>query len=544
MMISLATFLERHASRRAAALSVAPQGPEAAAELLIAAWGLHPTASVALAAALSESSARAPSPSAANLLRPAIELPPLPERALDLRFRDHLCRRATPLALDGPQEALAWAVAALLGLAQDQADLTVSAWAERRYADHPSDGETRKILASYARGEAWDLLRPAHRLSWATCQGVFRAAMRARGLPQEVQAGALERLEESWPYLLLIGAEDGPAAMPEVLARAVETLGEAGPLAPLAPLLDQEAWERLACELTLGRWRGPLSRLYREPRGRTARAAAVAHAWRQDSTRFARDLRAVLLLRLTRLWTRAPELGVPVSSWRRLEVGQARGRARLRAAVSQRPEALVGALLRAPAPYARLMTALRRYALALFWAEAEHNFPGSSCAAPRPPAPPLPGLSDLLPDAELLGSLRAWILLVILRGDGPLLAAWRDHRIGRTGGTWDRRVHELPPSLSAQSVGAHRLARLSLALMARPELLTSSGAPGDELLPYLARVAILPRDHRATLRKIRAILRDAAVPGREPEPGGGSPGMVDEARRWSPGSDDEQGGAR
>ncbi len=536
-MITFTTYLERHERRRLRAWELARLGPRAAAEALASALGLHPATAPALAVALARSSTP-PAPGPANLLRPAADLPVLPvEKALDLHFREQVCRRSSPLALEEPDAPLAWRCAALLGHAQDHLDLDQDAWAEVAYGAHERDAATSKLLRQIARGELWEILDPLARLSWPVVRGVFRVGMRARGLPAELQRRALERLGEEWPYSFVIGGEGRPAALPEVLLRAVETLGGAeGPALPVARLMDADGWERLASELAQMRWRGPLSRIYRVPRGKVARVAAVAACWREDPARFQADMRAVMALRLLSFWAKRPEIGFPAASWRRVEAGQSRGRARLRAAASPRVAQSCAALLGAPAPYARLMAGLRRYAYALFFREAEDGFAGSSSAAPTPPGPPIPGLRALLPDAEAMGSLRAWALLCVLRGDGALLAGWRDRTVGKTAGSWDRRKKELPANLRnpPRRDVIHELARLSLALMRAPELISAEGAPGEELIAYLQQVALLDPDKRTTLAKIKEILREAAAPGQGPEPGGGAPGMVTEARRWTP----------
>ncbi len=546
-MLPWSTYAARHDRRRQIALEAAAQGPAAVVEVIAEAFGLNASAQEAVLRWLHRRPPQPPPNVIAGLLEPApLAAPPPFDSATDLAFRDWCCRRsaATSLPAD-PTTRLAWLCAALLGHAQDHQELHRDAWVAAIYPANPRDELTQKVLRRVQRGDAWSALDPIGRLTWGAVKSVFQTGLRGLHLPAEVQIPALARLEESWPYLLVGGTQVSGPDLPEVLLRAVETLGGAeGPVTPVARLLSEDAWARLAADLVYGRWRGPLGQLYRTPRGSLARVAAITRAWRDEAGRFEQDMLAVMVLRLITSWARRPETCLPSAAWRRFEAGFSRGRARLRAAANASADRACAALLAAPAPYARLLAGVKRYAVALFWREAEKNFPGDGSASPAPPGPAPEGLDALLPTPEVMGALRGWVLLAELRGDGPLVAGWRDRTIGRVGGSWDRRQKERsPPLFNPDGVeDAHRLARLSLALASAPELLGSDGAPGEALLPFLARVAKLDGENRKTLDRIREILREASLPGPAPEPGGGAPSMVREARRWQPRRGDKKSG--
>lgn len=538
------TYLERHTERREIALEAAAQSPDAVVEQVVRALGLTGSAHAALVRQIHRRPPRPPASALAGLLSPADRLPRPPfDHTTDLAFRDWLCAR--PVRADDPRppSALAWLCAALLGHGRDLAELSREPWGAALYPGHPHDELCREVLRSARRGDLWGVMKPLQRLTWGPCRGVFEAGARGLHLPAEVQTRAVEQMREAWPYLLVAGTEESGPDFPEILLRSVETLGgAAGPIPPVARLLGPQSWERLAADLALGRWRGPLAQLYRAPRGDQARLDAVAQAWKGGA--FEADMIGVMTLRLINAWARRPETCLPAAAWRRVEAGAHRGRARLRAAASAHVDGACAALLASPHPYARLVAGTKRYAIALFWREAHLNFPGDSSASPPPPAPAPESVGALLPTAEAMGSLRAWALLAVLRGDGALVARWRDRRIGKIGGTWARRQQELPDALRNPTglEGAHPLARLSLALHAAPELLDANGAPGAPLIPYLARVAALDGKNRKTLGRILEILREAAQPGQAPEPGGGAPSMVQEARRWLPPCGRESGG--
>lgn len=242
----------------------------------------------------------------------------------------------------------------------------------------------------------------------------------------------------------------------------------------------------------------------------------------------------MLLLRLLARWRQHPESTAPSAAWRRLEAGYHRSRARLRGAASRQRARCIDALVVASAPYARLLAGVRRYAIAHFWKEAHLNFPGTASAAPRAPQPlPAPS-SALWPDPETQGTVRAWLLLAVLRGLGPTVAAWRDRRVGRVAGSWDRLLGELKAALGEPQgpTSPELRARLSLALYGTEDTLGLQGEPGPALMPALEQVAALDENGRKTIEHVRAILREVAAPGQGPEPKGGSPAMVREARRW------------
>ncbi len=184
-------------------------------------------------------------------------------------------------------------------------------------------------------------------------------------------------------------------------------------------------------------------------------------------------------------------------------VTQARGRvrARVRRLASERPSALLEALLQAQALHARTVAAARRWAWAWAWDELARDF---SFDLERPLSAPCEQRDELdlqLP-SEAIEALDTWVLLVVLKGRSTHLQ--RCVREGSTGDrdtTWGRLLSDdLPRGLAVERYQALRV-----------ELADSLGLRLATLRPLLTRIAEMEAG-RTLRRRFEALLGDTWHP--------------------------------
>ena len=306
-------------------------------------------------------------------------------------------------------------------------------------------------------------------------QAVFQGVLSAAELPPKARRDTLIELGEGAFATLLTARDEGslPAWL-DIATRALER-GPGGPLRCLSLVLSpQERASAGLCFASRRLWTPTLAAIWPDdaPRGRAARLSA----WLRDDPEALPRITHFHLL--SRLIERAAHAGPEALGDAELRAicrqNVARARARLRATLAARPEAVLSALLSLDALHARTQDAAGRYAYA--WVNRELTFGLSMGHAPRVTprcvAPdPLPeGATDADP-AMSIDEARGWVLLVIFRG--RLGHLWRWVYEGTTGdrdSVWGALLKsELPPSL--REPGLHR-PRLRQTLRAElPELL-------------------------------------------------------------------------
>lgn len=442
----------------------------------------------------------------------ADRVPRAPAQALWLH-REWLARRPLPApAPDDGRAPLTWALLELRGLGQDLEHRLRRPWRCRPALSRPEDAQVAGLWrrvgsAPWADRDAWE------RLFLPTVLSAFHAVFEAVNLPRPERRARLGDISESF-FFRLVG--HAPEAGWRVLAsRVLETLG-GGPFHALAAALDPPAWAMASrCAVRRGHgWRTAQLLWPEAPRARVlAERLGALLAEGPDQLEGLAELHAAL--RVVARW-RAPEATLPGTSWRVLTQNLGRARGRLRSLVRRLPDGdLVGRLCASDALYERTTTALARLARTWAFDELRGGFANdegraleAGCDQARP---------TLLP---LDPQLRAWILLVILRGRLEHLRRWlKEGSTGDRDAGWGRLLSMQPPpdtrltGTRAEELDALR-ARLSLGLPSalvelRPTLDALAALPGERLdLGEVHRILApiwhpdlpLPQAARLTLR--------------------------------------------
>ena len=294
-------------------------------------------------------------------------------------------------------------------------------------------------------------------------QTVFQGVLSAAELPPKVRRDTLIELGEgAFATLLTAESEGGLPAWLDIGTRALER-GPGGPLRCLSLVLSPaERASAGLCFASRRLWAPTLAALWPEepPRERAARLSA----WLRDDPEALPRISHLHLL--GRLLERAALGGPEALGDTELRAicrqNVARARARLRATLAERPQAVLQALLGLDALHARTQDAAGRFAYA--WVNRELTFGLSMGHGPRvtprcvAPEPPPDAASDADPTMSI-DEAKGWVLLVIFRG--RLGHLWRWVYEGTTGdrdSVWGALLKsELPPSLREPGLRRPRL---------------------------------------------------------------------------------------
>ena len=306
-------------------------------------------------------------------------------------------------------------------------------------------------------------------------QSVFQGVLSAAELPPKVRRDTLVELGEGAFATLLTAEHEGclPAWL-DIATRALER-GPGGPLRCLSLVLSpQERASAGLCFASRRLWAPTLAAIWPDdaPRARAARLGA----WlRDDPEALPRVTHLHLLGRMIeRAALSGPEALGDAELRAICRQNVSRARARLRATLAARPEAVLQALLGLDALHARTQDAAGRFAYA--WVNRELTFGLSMGHASRVTprcVPPDPGPEGAIDADPLLSidSAKGWVLLVIFRG--RLTHLWRWVYDGSTGdrdSVWGALLKsELPPSLREPGLHRPRLRQILRAEL--PELL-------------------------------------------------------------------------
>ncbi len=306
-------------------------------------------------------------------------------------------------------------------------------------------------------------------------QAVFQGVLTAAELPPKVRRATLIELGEgAFATLLTAKADESLPAWLDIATRALER-GPGGPLRCLSRVLSPQ--ERASAGLCLASrrlWAPTLATIWPDdaPRERAAKLSA----WLRDDPEALPRITHLHLL--GRLIERAATIGPAALGDAELRAicrqNVARARARLRATLAARPEAVLDALLGLDALHARTHDAAGRFAFA--WVNRELTFGLSMGHGPRvtprcvAPKPPPDGAADADPTMSI-DSAKSWILLVIFRGRFGHLWRWvYDGTTGDRDSVWGALLKkELPTSLVEPGLLRPRLRQTLRAEL--PELL-------------------------------------------------------------------------
>lgn len=431
-----------------------------------------------------------PAPNAAALARlhpdPAAPRPPA-------SAFEHLCAAVDAPAARLGDDPLVWAVTELTALGQRLAAIE-RGWTAR---DAEADASAIGCWLALAHGSpfldpaAWrrHFETPAMEVLSGVCADAKLSDARRRGV-----------LAEERDNLMLVLAErrDGLAGWRDVAMRAVEQ-DPRGPLVALSAALGPNHRVGAArCLASRGAWAETLAQLWPAPSA-DDRVAACAGLLAERPAALEDLAGAHTIRRLFSRWSAG--FCHPRASWSTVRANRCSLRGRLRAMLAVLPtEALLPALLGAPGVAERTARAVRRFALARAWQQARRGFPGDCDNVTVPCAEPSRAIAPL-PDAAFF-VLRAWVLLVVLRGRLAQLEDWLDPRIASdSDAVWGRLLTtELPPSLrEPPDARPHQRLRAALSLSLYEQL--------DELAPSLEALAALPPG-----RALPGLFRDTIAP--------------------------------
>lgn len=296
--------------------------------------------------------------------------------------------------------------------------------------------------------------------AWSAGSGPSRARTLARGVQLGRGVGqAMKELEEFFPELIL-GDSSGAPAWAEIAARALEELGEDGPVTAMASSLKLVHWERLVQyaervpqhRATLAQARA----LWAEVD--TKEAAPLSPRWfEEDSSRLEQLMDVVVINAALRRWSELarPALRPAILSMRHQ---RRRARGRLRALVFGEDMRLVlPALHTAAGQHARLGRALGWYLLR--WVEHEvaaglpitHHIITPPCSIPAEPQAQPDGSLRMIEDRPTFEALRFFVLVCALRGVYETMLAWAQPEGGRLNkGTLGALIEALPWRLADQ----------------------------------------------------------------------------------------------
>lgn len=353
----------------------------------------------------------------------------------------------------------------------------------------PPDPPLQAAWRGWFAGAPWD-----HRSLWEErclggALGTLTALAEDRRLPQRVLRRAQTDLRDGF-FLVLCGDREGLPPWLDVALMVLER-AEAGPVHALGALLSPEAWvQARGCLQHRGAWRetlAPLGTLWPGPRaGAELEALFGLHG----------------LLQVLGQARRGPGLRLEgaTRSLRALR-GKLRGRLRALAAEGDRAR-LQEALLQHPALAEATRQAMAHFWWRRLWLELRRDFSFGADTQVTPPCRPAPSAPPTLAPLPP-GPLRAWVLLVLLRGRYGHLERWL--RTGSTqdrDSTWGRLLADhLPPTLATGPHGARDLAALrgrlgpaleELVAGLLPTLLDLAALPEDDTLPGAFRQALLP----------------------------------------------------
>lgn len=318
------------------------------------------------------------------------------------------------------------------------------AWRPRGEPD-ARDDQVRALVHAWLRGDLW-----THHEFWTDAflpiaARAFRSVMARVRVPMGSRHRVLEELEATFAVML---HDRRAPAWPGLIARALES-GPEGPVASLAAHLDLEGHRRIArCIVGASGSRGQIARRLLPgsptPLGREQRLLELLLEHPSTLVAWA-DAEAAL--RLAAQWSQG-RLVAPESACNAVVQNLGRGRARLRGVLAGAPDVLVRAFLSTPDPWSRLSAALARLTERWAYSELESHFAmGSDVTLAATCSMPATVIPDPLPEATR-PSVRAWVLLVVLRGRLTMLRAWIAGRPLGKDSTWDRLQRAIPEALA------------------------------------------------------------------------------------------------
>ena len=484
---SWSAFLEARAADQAAAHAAVialRDGVTGPALSMLDAWrfaGL-PAAS-ALLTALVEAPLAPTADALARQLSPAQHLPRAPTQAAWLH-REWLAQKLPSTTPSSPPTSdtgarLAWALLELRALGQDLDHRLRRPWLSRAPTAQAEDAEVSALWTRVA-SDPWGDRARWEALFLPVVLRAFHGVFEAVNLGRAERRSRLADAEESF-FFRLVGR--GPEAGWRVLGARVLETGPGGPFSALAATLDPPAWTLAArCAVRRGHGWQTASALWPEAGRARVLAERVGGLISEDGTRLEALAELHAALRLVHRWSQ-PEQTAHGAAWRVLTQNLGRARGRLRAMVRGLPgDALVRRLSGADALYQRTSAALARSCRGWAFDELRLAFPNdegrpmeAGCDLQRPELPALDG------------AVRAWILLVILRGRLEHLRRWV--ALGTTGDRdagWGRLLSLQPPPSRRSSLG--RAAELDTL---RAQLQHGLNPALEQLRPTLAAISAM-----------------------------------------------------
>jgi len=465
----------------------------------------------------------APDPRAmAATLDPALKL----QAPTALRWRELAGERASATvgqsilaeldAATGGAGSLAWALAELALLADCIETHERGPWGGQGLAATPAeDAVVAELWRCWTEGRPWDARAAWEKRFLSPALRAFSAVVRARRLPEDVRARALDDAREGFFYALL-GDGRQETGWRELAVRLLEDAG-GGPDEALARALPASAWDRVArCAVTRGHGPATAALVWGEGSAWQLQARDLAQAGLQQPERLAGLLDLHVASRLVDRWAE-PASTAAERSWAVVAHNRGRARSRLRAVLREsEPEHLLARLVALPGLAARTRAAVARYARDWAWQQVQHGFSfydgrtiDPPCHLPEGAPPPF--------DADQQAALRAWVTVVVVKGRLGWLRQWvhGGSQLDARDSTWGRLLKDECPATLRELAGASRaegLARLRADLSEQLDRVLRQVEP---VLEGIAQIEARPRETQARFEAALAPVAHplVAIPG-------------------------------
>jgi hypothetical protein len=474
------SFIEQHRHRREAALHAAQRweaGDCGPARDLLATWRFDADLRGRVLDRLAQTPPQ-PTPDAlgATLAPDAAWMPAHP----DADLAEHVwIERLQPTSLaSDPVRQRAWALAELHRLGTHVDQRRRAPWRQPLTIAPEAEAHAAAWWTAWLTCSPWTVQASCDAVLWPVAQSAYAAILSATAMTPAMQHVRLADFRDAFSFLFLASEACG-----EIAARVIETLAP-DPITALAGCLDETSRLR-AGRCAVARGHGPTTAdlVFGQVRGAQVRGRLLAEQM-QTPERLDQMLDLHIALRLCDRWT-TPEHTSWARNWECVIQNRGRARARLRAVVSALPPDVLRARLATVDQLgARTIQAVRSFVRGWAWQEARLGWPGNPS---RRVDPPCPVEADTPYGEDEHGALRAWVMLVILRGRIGHLQRWVES--GSTGdrdATWGRLLSQsLPENL--RGGGSARLALQRV----RAELTLGLSEIMTELLPVTRQLAAM-----------------------------------------------------
>ncbi len=330
-----------------------------------------------------------------------------------------------------------------LGLLGERVDrLQRVPWHRQLQADGPQDARAQALWEAWLRDDTAAVWHAWPEVYGPSAYRGFSAVLRAVGMPREVQRQRLELLGDELPMMML-GWRDTVPGWCQVASWVLESAGQAPLTAMAGALLPAQLALVADCAVRRGYQPATVRLAYPEAPRPELRALALRDELERDPAWLETLVDLHVAVRLIDRWHAGHNLDLE-SSWDVVVANRGRARARIRSILAG-DRAALQRILKVDSLHARTCDAVMRWARE--WAWQLHRRRWESPTQHPVDAPCAAAATAPLDDDETL-ALRAWVLLVCLKGRHTELRAWTFEGTGIAAGTWGRLLaDELPESL-------------------------------------------------------------------------------------------------